>query len=164
MRLMIGAVGRMTRGPEADLVDDYIGRTNALGRQRGITGPDIHECDGPRGLSGRQRMDAEAAALVKPVDPADSIFILDERGKALKSTDLAAQLERLADGGATRCWFLIGGADGHGTPVTDLKKAGKATAISFGPATWPHMLVRVMLAEQLYRAVTIMAGHPYHRE
>lgn len=164
MRIAIGAIGLLKRGPEVDLVSDYAARAQALGRSMGLKGPDILDHDAPRGLTGQQRMDAEADLLTRQIAPADAVFMLDERGKAMTSRALADDLQRLLDSGTGQCWFLIGGADGHGAGVKDLAVAGKARKLSFGPATWPHMLVRVMLAEQIYRAVTIMAGHPYHRD
>jgi 23S rRNA (pseudouridine1915-N3)-methyltransferase len=86
--------------------------------------------------------------------------VLDERGSALSSTELAKKLEAWRDGGKREARFLIGAADGH----DDADRSGADLLLSFGPATWPHLLVRVMLAEQLFRATSILANHPYHRE
>ena len=86
--------------------------------------------------------------------------VLDERGEALSSMDLAKALERWRDGGKREIRFLIGAADGHNEP----QRASADLLLSFGPATWPHLLARAMLAEQLFRATSILANHPYHRE
>ncbi|NHK28453.1 23S rRNA (pseudouridine(1915)-N(3))-methyltransferase RlmH [Parvularcula flava] len=164
MRIAIGAIGQLKRGPEADLISDYLTRASGLGRSFGLKGPDIHEHEAAKGLDGARRMDAEAELLTRNIAPGDRIFVLDERGKALTSREMAGEVERNLNDGAPAMWCLIGGADGHGAAVKQLVSEGKAKRLSFGPATWPHMLVRVMLAEQLYRAVTILAGHPYHRD
>ena len=164
MRIAIGAIGLLKRGPEADLVEDYLHRARALARPLGLKGPDLAEGDPGKSLSGPARMDAEADFLPRPVAPGDVVFMLDEHGSALTSRQLADTLQRLLDDGTPQAWFLIGGADGHGSAVRALVQQRRARKISFGPATWPHMLVRAMLAEQLYRAVTIMTGHPYHRD
>lgn len=164
MRIAIGAIGLLKRGPEADLVEDYLQRTRALARQLGLKGPDLLEGDPGKSQSGPARMDAEAEFLTRQIQPGDTVFMLDEHGTALTSRALAETLERQLNDSTPQAWFLIGGADGHGKAVRDLAASGGARKISFGPATWPHMLVRVMLAEQLYRAVTILSGHPYHRD
>ena len=139
MRLHIVAKGKIGRTPEADLVERYLKR---------IAWPTtLTELpDGGRS---------------PPPLPANSVTILlDERGQALSSTELAKLLETWRDGGKREARFLIGGADGHGAA----ESAGADLLLSFGPATWPHLLVRAMLAEQLFRATSILANHPYHRE
>jgi 23S rRNA (pseudouridine1915-N3)-methyltransferase len=137
--LHIVARGKIGRSPEAELVERYLKRISWPTRLTEL--PD-------RG------------GTVPPL-PSNSITVaLDERGPALASTELASRLERWRDEGRREVRFLIGAADGHG-------KDGRAAAdllLSFGPATWPHLLVRAMLAEQLFRATSILAGHPYHRE
>jgi 23S rRNA (pseudouridine1915-N3)-methyltransferase len=93
--------------------------------------------------------------------PAGSVtIVLDERGHAISSTELASKLEAWRDGGKREARFLIGAADGH----EETERARADLLLSFGPATWPHLLVRAMLAEQLFRATSILAKHPYHRE
>jgi len=164
MRIAIGAIGLLKRGPEADLVEDYLQRTRALARPLGLKGPELFEGDPGKTRSGQARMDAEAEFLTRQIQPGDAVFMLDEHGKAMTSRALSQTLQRQLHDGAAQSWFLIGGADGHGAAVRELAASGGARKISFGPATWPHMLVRVMLAEQLYRAVTILSGHPYHRD
>ncbi len=158
MRILVAAIGKMRGGPEAALTEDYLKRARDLGRSRGFTGPDLSEYDAPRSLAGPARTAKEGDWLAAAAE--DSVAIaLDERGRNLSSEQFAAMLGDLRDGGAKGAAFLIGGADGHDRKVIDAAQK----SIAFGAATWPHMLVRAMLAEQLYRAMTILAGHPYHR-
>ena len=155
MRLHLCAVGRLRAGPERALVDDYLDRLGKTGRALGLGPVAEHEVEDKRGGG----MAAEAELLSRAVPPGAVLCILDERGKPISSPDFAAQLARWRDGGRQDAAFVIGGADG-----TDPSLRAKADlAISFGAMVWPHMLVRVMLAEQLYRAATILAGSPYHR-
>ena len=157
MRLSIAAIGKM-RGADAALTQDYLKRACDLGRRLGFTGPDLSEFEAPRGLAGPARTAKEGDWLTTAAEGGASI-VLDERGKNLSSEAFAAMLADLRDAGTKETAFLIGGADGHDKKVT----ASARQTIAFGAATWPHMLVRTMLAEQLYRAMTILAGHPYHR-
>jgi 23S rRNA (pseudouridine1915-N3)-methyltransferase len=156
MKMTILAIGRLKAGPEKDLCDDYLARARALGRACGITAlnaRDFAEGNEPR------RIDAEAKTLADAVPPRSYRIVLDERGRALDTMEFVALLRRQIDAGTGDLVFLIGGADGHAeqTRVTaDFK-------LSLGPMTWPHRLARVMLAEQIYRAVTIIVKHPYHR-
>jgi len=137
--LHIVARGKIGRSPEAELVDRYMKRIQWPTRltelpDRGGKLPDL---------------------------PANSVrIVLDERGQALTSTELARRLETWRDDGKREARFLIGAADGH----EDAGRRGADLLLSFGPATWPHLLVRAMLAEQLFRATSILANHPYHRE
>ena len=140
MRLHIVARGRIGRGPEADLVDRYLKR---------MTWPTALTELPERG----------AGRLAAPPAPSVTV-VLDERGRALPSRELAEQLEGWRDAGMREARFLIGAADGHEESV----RASADLLLSFGPATWPHLMVRAMLAEQLYRATSILANHPYHRE
>lgn len=156
MRLEIRAIGRMKAGPERDLVDDYLARATAAGRGLGL-GPAAEREIDPRTLKDKA---AETAALIGDLEPGALVVVLDETGKALGSKDFAGLIARARDDGARQGVFLIGGADGH---AREALPAG-ARLVSFGKATWPHKLVRAMLAEQLYRAVSILAGSPYHRE
>jgi 23S rRNA (pseudouridine1915-N3)-methyltransferase len=155
MRLQLCAVGRLRAGPERDLVDDYLTRAERSGRILGL-GPFTElEVEDKRGGG----MVAEAALLAKAVPEGAALCVLDERGKTLSSPEFAQALAGWRDGGRQDAAFVIGGADG-----VDPALRGRADlVISFGRMVWPHMLVRVMLAEQLYRAVTILAGSPYHR-
>ena len=139
MLLHIIARGTIGRGPEADLVDRYLKRIDWPTKVSEL--PD-------RGK------DASPAA-------ANSVsVVLDERGKTLASSELAGLLERWRDGGKREARFLIGAADGH----DEEQRRSADLLLSFGAATWPHLLVRAMLAEQLFRATSILAKHPYHRE
>ncbi len=164
MQVSIGAVGLLKKGPEHELVTEYCRRFQGLGARLGLKGLDINEIETGKSLPREKRQALEAEQLLAPVNTADTIICLDERGKTLSSRDLARFIETERDGGTSAMWFLIGGADGHGPAVSELIHSSKARTLSFGKATWPHMLVRVMLAEQLYRAATILGKHPYHRD
>ena len=159
MRLAIAAVGRMRAGPERDLFEDYRKRAELSGRAIGLSGPSLAECETPKNAAGAKRRELEAGLLLKASPKGAQIVALDERGQNLKSEDIAAVIARHRDEGAPALAFLIGGADGHGADIV----AQACAQWSFGKATWPHMLVRIMLAEQIYRATTILSGHPYHR-
>lgn len=159
MRILIAAIGKKRSGPEAALVDDYIDRARGFGRRIGFSDLTLHEFDAPKALSGDALKKREGEMLLGAVPEGAVIFALDERGENLSSENLAALLGKMRDDGAGAAAFVIGGADGHGDELR-----GKAVRlISFGAATWPHLLVRAMLAEQLYRSMTILSGHPYHR-
>ena len=155
MRLVIAAVGRLGRGPEADLVADYCARARATGRPLGLAGPDIAEIDERKARDPAAQADRLGAA----VPTGAAILALDQRGRALTSEAFAEMLGRLRDTGTPKACFLIGGADGLAPGLRDRADG----LIAFGPMVWPHRLVRVMLAEQIYRAVSILAGGPYHR-
>jgi len=155
VRVTVAAVGRLGRMPENGLVQDYLGRATQSGRALGLGPFDLAEVEGRR--PGKP---AEAAALLAALPSDAHRIVLDERGRQLSSRELADQLRRLRDSGVRRTAFLIGGADGHADDIRD----GAASLLAFGPQTWPHALVRLMLAEQLYRAVKILAGSPYHRD
>ena len=156
MRVRICAVGRIPpRDPESALVDGYLKRAAGAGRRLGLTPFEAHEVD-PRKHHGTQ---AEAAALGALVPPGAARVALDERGRLLSSTGLAAQLAAWRDRGRTTAAFLIGGAGG----LDPALREEADLVLSFGPMVWPHALARVMLAEQLYRATQILAGTPYHR-
>lgn len=159
MKLHIFAVGRLKGEAESALIDDYLKRARGLSRQAGIAAIEMREFPESRAQTALERMRAEAATLAQAL-PRDAMTIaLDERGKAITSEDFAARLSRFRDQGVNDVAFLIGGPDGH---AEDLRKKA-ALLLSFGAMTWPHRLVRVMLTEQIYRAVTILVKHPYHR-
>ncbi len=155
MRVHLCAVGRLRKGPERALVDDYSARFDRTGRALGL-GPLItHEVEDRRGGS-----KAGEAVLLRRACPEGAVMVvLDERGVMLDSPAFAARLAGWRDGGPRDLAFFIGGADG----LADDLRSDAALALSFGAMVWPHMLVRVMLVEQLYRAATILAGGPYHR-
>ena len=149
MRLVVAAVGRGRDDPAQQIFESY--------RRRLPWPVELREARaGGGGDSGRER---EAAALLKGLPEGAYVVVLDGTGKALTSEAFAAHLARIRDDGATVVAFLIGGADGHGAPAL----ARADMVLSFGPMTWPHLLVRAMLAEQLWRAASILSGHPYHR-
>ena len=155
MRLHLCAVGRLRAGAERDLVDDYLQRLDRSGRPLGLGPVAEHEVEDRKGGG----MTAEGALLARTIPEGAALCVLDERGKLLTSPEFAAQLAGWRDGGRQDAAFVIGGADG----VDPALRARADLTLSFGRMVWPHMLVRVMLAEQLYRAATILAGSPYHR-
>jgi len=155
MRVHICAVGRLRGGPEKDLVDDYLARFDRTGRALGLTSGGITEIEDRKGGG----MAAEADLLRRAMPRAAAMWVLDERGQMLTSPAFSDRLASLRDGGQGDLAICIGGADGLAPDLV----AEAALAISFGRMVWPHMLVRAMLAEQLYRAASILAGGPYHR-
>lgn len=154
MNLQIAAVGRLRSGPEAELVSDYLARTGRTGVQVGIGPVNIQEIEARKGGTKE-----EARLLAKATADAKPLVVLDERGTSLNSPGLAARLEAWRDHGHRQVTFVIGGADG----VTSTLRDRADLVLGLGPMVWPHMLVRVMLAEQLYRSVSILSGSPYHR-
>jgi 23S rRNA (pseudouridine1915-N3)-methyltransferase len=155
VRLHLCAVGRLRTGPERSLIDDYLQRLDRTGRALSLGPVTEHEVDDRKGGG----MAAEAALLSARVPQGARLVALDERGGQMSSPDLATRLAAERDRGVGDLAFVIGGADGlH----PDLRSRAD-WALSFGAMVWPHALVRVMLAEQLYRAATILAGSPYHR-
>ena len=155
MRVHLCAVGRMRAGPERALVDDYVTRFDRTGRALGLGPLSEHEVEDRKGGG----MEAEAELLARAIPGGAMLVTLDERGRVMSSPEFAADLARWRDGGRQDVAFVIGGADG----IAPSLRARADASISFGRMVWPHMLVRVMLAEQLYRAATILAGGPYHR-
>lgn len=154
MRVHLCVVGRLRKGPEAELVKDYLARFDKAGRALGLGPARVVEVEDKRGGG----MAGEAALLERAI-PRGLICALDERGVVEPSPDFAARLARWRDQGHGDLSFVIGGADG-----IDPALRGRADhLLSFGAMVWPHMLARVMLAEQLYRAATILSGGPYHR-
>ena len=160
MRLVIGAVGRMKAGPETVLLERYCDRARKAGKAVGIAELAVREIAESRAQKAAQRRDEEAAGLVASLAPDALIVCLDEHGRDQPSEKLARMIEQRLGDATPEIAFLIGGPDGHGKAVRERA----AMTLAFGAATWPHQLVRVMLAEQLYRAVTILSGHPYHRD
>lgn len=151
MRLTIAAVGRSKPGPLRDLYQEYAGR---------LTWPlTLREIDIKKRAAPAELTRLEGEALLVAVPSGAKVAVLDERGRALDSTGFAALLGAWRDGGANDAVFMIGGADGHAPAVRERADL----LLSFGVMTWPHMLARAMLAEQIYRAQQILAGHPYHR-
>lgn len=153
MRVALVAAGRLRAGPERDLVNDYLRRAEAVGRAATLTPIDEIEVEAKaRGPAG------ETEALLAAV-PEGRLIALDERGENLGSEALSRKLAAWRDQGARATSLLIGGADGLAEPA----RARADLVVAFGRQTWPHRLVRVMAAEQVYRAATLLAGAPYHR-
>ena len=156
MRLRILAVGRLKSGPEAELIADYLRRLEMAGRSVGLGPVEVTEID-ERKASDKN---GEGQLLLKAIPDGAIVIALDERGKLLTSPELSKNICQKRDDGTRELVFVIGGADGLSSEV--LARADQS--LSLGKMVWPHMLARVMLSEQLYRAVTIAAGSPYHRE
>ena len=155
MRLHICAVGRLRAGPEKEMIDDYLTRFDRTGRALGLGPARIIEVEDRKGGG----MAAEAALLERALPTGALFCVLDERGKVETSPDFADRLAGWRDQGRGDLALVIGGADG----VDETLRARADHALSFGRMVWPHMLVRVMLVEQLYRAASILSGGPYHR-
>ena len=156
MRVHIIAVGRLRAGPEKDIVDDYLQRFERSGRALGLGSVQVIEIDDRKGKG----MASEAVLLRKAIPSGAVVAALDERGKLETSPQFAERLAGWRDAGQSDVVFLIGGADGLDASL----RTEVDYALSFGKMVWPHMLVRVMLSEQLYRAVSILSGAPYHRQ
>jgi len=155
VKISLITVGKLRKGPEADMITDYLTRFDRIGRQMGLGPAAVIEVEDKKG-GGKP---AEAALLAKALPEGATLVVLDERGKLLTSPDFANKISGWRDQGQANLAFMIGGADGLDASLlnrADLK-------LSFGKMVWPHMLARVMLAEQLYRAASILSGAPYHR-
>lgn len=159
MHVLISAVGRAKPSPETDLVETFLTRANGLGPGLGFQTIALREVEEKKRLEGDQLKAREGELLLNTVPTGGALIALDERGRDLGSEDFAGLLARRRDDGTPALVFAIGGANGHGR---DLRGRAEMT-LRFGTATWPHMMVRAMLAEQIYRGLTIVAGHPYHR-
>jgi 23S rRNA (pseudouridine1915-N3)-methyltransferase len=159
MKLAIAAIGLLKSGPEKELAAEYEQRIRGLGRNAGLSDLLVQDWAESRAATAELRKAEEAKKLWSAVPLEAASIVLDERGKALSSADFADLMRSQSELGTKTLCFLIGGPDGH-APET----RGKAfKTLSFGPMTFPHRLLRVMLLEQLYRSVTIMLSHPYHR-
>lgn len=158
MRLAVVAVGRLKKGPETDLAARYRGRAVALARSLGCVGPEIVDLAEGKGRRADERR-AEEAAAIETRTAGSLAVVFDERAPSLASEAFANRLQGWRDSGQARLSFVIGGPDG----LHERIRAASGLAVSFGQLTLPHGLVRVLVLEQLYRALTIMAGHPYHR-
>jgi 23S rRNA (pseudouridine1915-N3)-methyltransferase len=159
MRIVIAAVGRFKRGPEVELSERYRERAVKSGRGIGLRSLDIVEIAESRARDAQRRMLEESIALANIIPERAAVVLLDPRGDSLDSNSFMKRLRGWNDGGRDVA-FMIGGPDGLAPTLSE-----KATLhLAFGALTWPHQLVRVMLLEQIYRAITMMSGHPYHRE
>lgn len=156
MRILIVAAGRKRAGPEDALTQDYLTRAGALGRGMGFQPIDLIEVQGRPAQEPR----AEGAAIFRATPDDSKRVLLDERGEQWASRQLAQKLADWRDAGESCATFWIGGADGAAQSVKDQADE----KLAFGRQTWPHLLVRAMICEQIYRALTILSGNPYHRD
>ncbi|PNG25999.1 23S rRNA (pseudouridine(1915)-N(3))-methyltransferase RlmH [Methylocella silvestris] len=160
MRLILLCVGRSKAGADTELSQRYIERANAAGRALGFPRVELRELDESRAREPALRKAAEAKAILASLSPGARLIALDENGALASSREFSTYLGKTRDQGASVLTLVIGGADGLGPDVL----GAASLVLSFGRMTFPHQLVRVMAAEQLYRAMTILAGHPYHRD
>ena len=159
MRLSVHAVGRMKAGPEKELADRYFERFSKSGPAIGLEFSGLVEIPESRAQSAAERKREEAERLGQQLAAGSALILLDERGKSISSQDFAGRIAALRDGGRRSLVIAIGGPDGHDPSSRETAEL----VVSFGAQTWPHQMVRIMLGEQLYRATTILSGHPYHR-
>ena len=159
MKIVVISIGRLKQGPERELAERYRERFDDIGRKQGFRGLEIHEISESRARDAATRISEEAAAISALIPVKSVLVALDEGGDSIDSAAFARHLGRWRDESVANTFFLIGGADGLSP---DLRRKAKLK-LAFGAATWPHQIVRVMLLEQIYRAATILAGHPYHR-
>lgn len=159
MRLLLIGIGRLKAGPERELFDRYFKRLGELARNSGIAGVELREIDEGRARRPEDRQAEESRLILASLPRGARLVLLDERGVALSSPQWAAEIGKARDGGAASYALVIGGPDGFDSALREKAQ----TIVSFGAMTWPHQLVRVMAAEQLYRSLSILVGHPYHR-
>jgi len=159
MRIAISAIGKLKDAEERAIVARYAKRFNGAGKSLGLGPIDIREFPESRAAGADERKRDEAARLIKDIGAGDTIVVLEPTGKSLTSEAFSAFIRDTRDGGSKSCIFLIGGPDGHGEAAL----ASASLKLSLGALTLPHGLARVVLVEQLYRAATILSGHPYHR-
>lgn len=160
MQILITAIGRLKRGPDLELFERYAKRVSQLGDRIALGPLTVAELNESKTANAIGRRTDEADWLTKAAQQADHKVLVDERGKQFSSRAFATFLRTQRDGGTRTMAFLIGGPDGHGEHACNAAQ----TTLSLGPMTLPHGLARIVLAEQLYRAITILTGHPYHRE
>ena len=159
MRLLLVGVGRLKAGPERELFERYFKRLTELARTLGISSVDLREIEEGRARRPEDRRLEEARLILAAMPKGATLVLLDERGAALSSAQWASDIGKARDEAAPAYALVIGGPDGFDPSLRE--KAHRT--LSFGAMTWPHQLVRVMAAEQLYRSLSILAGHPYHR-
>lgn len=160
MRISIFAVGRLKRGPEEELCSRYLDRLSKAGPPLGLAFAGLTEIAESKASRPELRQQEEADRLKVRFDSSNTLVLLDEAGENVTSRKFAGLISSMRDDGIRDCWFAIGGPDGHDASLHNLA----SRKISFGKLTWPHQFARIMLAEQLYRATTILSGHPYHRD
>jgi 23S rRNA (pseudouridine1915-N3)-methyltransferase len=159
MRVVVAAIGRLKDGPERALAANHRKRAADTGRALGVREVEVIEIKESRAREPGKRIIEESIALASLMPERAAVVVLDERGQNLGSVPLTNQLRCWRDEGRGEVVFVIGGPDGMAQTLHD----GASLCLSFGAATWPHQLLRIMLLEQIYRAMTIWAGHPYHR-
>jgi len=159
VRLALIGVGRLKSGPERELFDRYFKRLADLARSQGISGVDLREVEEGRARRAEDRQAEEARAILAAAPKGAWLALLDERGAAMTSAQWAAEIGKAREAAAPAYAVVIGGPDG----LDPALRAQARTILGFGAMTWPHQLVRVMASEQLYRALSILGGHPYHR-
>mgnify|MGYP006293319739 FL=1 len=159
MRIHLTAIGRLKAGPEREICARYLERAQAAARSVGLTGVEMREADESRARRPEDRKAEEARFLTANIPAGARLIVLDERGKTMGSEAFATDMGAARDAGTPAYALLIGGPDG----VDPELRAKASLVLAFGAMTWPHQLVRMMAAEQIYRAITILAGHPYHR-
>ena len=159
MRIVLICVGRLKVGPERELFARYFKRMTQSARGVGIAGVELHEIDESRARRADDRREEEAAAILAAAPPGACLVALDERGDSPTSEEWAADIGRARDQSQSVYAVLIGGPDGLSASL----RARARRIVSFGAMTWPHQLARVMASEQLFRALSILSGHPYHR-
>jgi 23S rRNA (pseudouridine1915-N3)-methyltransferase len=160
MRIVIAAVGRLKGGPERELAGRYRDRAITAGRSLGLRGPEVIEVKESRARDTERRITEESIALAGALPDNAVKVVLDSQGQNVSSDGLAQLIRAWRDGGREAVCFIAGGADGLAGGLL----GAADMSVAFGSATWPHQLVRIMLMEQLYRAMTILSGHPYHRD
>jgi len=159
VQISVFAVGRMKKGPEQELVSRYFDRFSKLAPSLGLSFQNVHEIVESRLQNADQRMEDEGEKLLDTLQEGSRLIVLDERGKSITSVHFARMLQNFRDESSKHLTIALGGPDGHCEKVR--KRAD--LLLSFGAMTWPHQIARILLSEQLYRAATILSGHPYHR-
>ena len=159
MRIVLICVGRLKAGPERELFARYFKRLTDTARGVGIAGVDLREVDESRARRREDRREEEAASIIAAAPSGASLIALDERGNSPTSEEWADDIRRARDAAQAFYAVVVGGPDGLSTSL----RAKARRVVSFGAMTWPHQLARVMASEQLYRALSILSGHPYHR-
>ena len=160
MRIVVAAVGRLKAGAERELAERYRERAAKTGRALGIRDIEVIEVRDSRAREPERRILEESIAVASVIPDGAITVTLDGRGDSVSSESFAGRLRAWNDASRTSVFFAIGGADGLG----EVLRQRADLSLAFGTATWPHQLVRIMLLEQIYRAFTILSGHPYHRE
>lgn len=160
MKITIAAIGRLKRGPEQELLERYRARSQSVGRSLGLSDIQIFESSESQAQTPEQRKSQEAEALLNLARNASVLICMDETGSDLTSHQFSQMLSGWREEGTRELAFLIGGADGLDSGV----RSKAQLSLRLGKMTWPHQIARILLMEQIYRATTILTGHPYHRQ